>query len=89
MYCYNCQESSEISTKTISTTCVNATPTAACAKSGNGYARITLISAQSTIATDKVTIKAQESDTQVINNITENQSHVSLNLIKYLEPKSL
>ena len=44
MYCYNCQESSEESTKTISTTCTNATPTSACAKSGNGYARITLIS---------------------------------------------
>lgn len=37
-------ESSEESTKTISTTCTNATPTSACAKSGNGYARITLIS---------------------------------------------
>lgn len=44
MYCYNCQESSEESTKTISTTCTSATPTSACAKSGNGYARITLIS---------------------------------------------
>ena len=44
MYCYNCEESSEESTKTISTTCTSATPTSACAKSGNGYARITLIS---------------------------------------------
>ena len=44
MYCYNCQESSEDSTKTISTTCTSATPTENCAKSGNGYARITLIS---------------------------------------------
>ncbi len=44
MYCYNCQESSEESTKTASTTCVNATPTANCAKQGNGYAKITLIS---------------------------------------------
>lgn len=44
MYCYNCQESSEEFTKTISTTCTSATPTSACAKSGNGYARITLIS---------------------------------------------
>ncbi len=43
MYCYNCQESSEESTKTISTTCTSATPTANCAKQGNGYARITLI----------------------------------------------
>ena len=44
MYCYNCQESSEESTKTISTTCNSETPTENCAKKGNGYARITLIS---------------------------------------------
>ena len=43
MYCYNCEESTEASTKTISTTCASATPTENCAKSGNGYARITLI----------------------------------------------
>lgn len=44
MYCYNCEESSEESTKTISTTCNEETPTENCAKKGNGYARITLIS---------------------------------------------
>lgn len=44
MYCYNCQESSEESTKTISTTCTSPTPTEKCAKKGNGYAKITLIS---------------------------------------------
>ena len=44
MYCYNCEESSEESTKTISTTCNEETPTSYCAKKGNGYARITLIS---------------------------------------------
>ena len=44
MYCYNCQESKDISTKTISTTCTSATPTTNCAKQGNGYARITLVS---------------------------------------------
>lgn len=43
MYCYNCQKSNEISTKTISTTCTSATPTANCAKQGNGYAKITFI----------------------------------------------
>lgn len=43
MYCYNCTESSEESTKTISTTCTSETPTANCAKKGNGYAKITLI----------------------------------------------
>lgn len=44
MYCYNCEESNEESTKTISTTCNEETPTSNCAKKGNGYARITLIS---------------------------------------------
>ena len=43
MYCYNCQESTEEATKTISTTCANETPTENCAKIGNGYAKITLI----------------------------------------------
>ena len=43
MYCYNCEESDEESTKTISTTCVNESPTENCAKIGNGYARITYI----------------------------------------------
>ena len=43
MYCYNCTESTEESTKTISTICTSATPTENCAKQGNGYARITLI----------------------------------------------
>ncbi len=44
MYCYNCEESNEESTKTISTTCSKETPTENCAKKGNGYARITLVS---------------------------------------------
>ena len=44
MYCYNCEESNEINTKTISTTCNEETPTSYCAKKGNGYARITLVS---------------------------------------------
>ena len=43
MYCYNCAESSDESTKTISTTNVSETPISAYAKSGNGYARITFI----------------------------------------------
>ena len=43
MYCYNCEESPEESTKTVSTTCVEETPTSNCAKKGNGYARITYI----------------------------------------------
>ena len=43
MYCYNCKESSEENTKTISTRCAEETPTTNCAKKGNGYARITYI----------------------------------------------
>ena len=44
MYCYNCEESNEENTKTISTTFNKETPTSYCAKNGNGYARITLVS---------------------------------------------
>ena len=43
MYCYNCSESTETSTKTISTTCHNICPIEKCAKSDNGYAIIELI----------------------------------------------
>jgi len=43
MYCYNCKESSEENTKTISTICEEETLTEKCAKKGNGYARITYI----------------------------------------------
>ena len=61
MYCYNCQESKNESTKTISTTCVNSTPTENCAKSGNGYARITQISPiVSSIQLETTTIEAQD-----------------------------
>lgn len=42
MYCYNCTASNDTNTKTISTTCNETTPTANCAKKGNGYAKITL-----------------------------------------------
>lgn len=43
MYCYNCTESTEESTKTVSTTCSNETATENCAKAGNGFVRITLL----------------------------------------------
>ena len=46
MYCYNCTESSEESTKTVSTTCTSETPTENCSKQGNGYAKITLVKAK-------------------------------------------
>ena len=49
MYCYNCQESSEESTKTVSTTCTSQTPTENCSKQGNGYAKITLVKADKPI----------------------------------------
>ena len=44
MYCYNCEESNEESTKTISTTCASESSTENCTKKGNGYAKITLVS---------------------------------------------
>ena len=43
MYCYNCTESSDEAIKTISTTCVNSKATENCAKSGDGYAKITFM----------------------------------------------
>lgn len=43
MYCYECSESSDNSTKTTSTNCHNGTPTSNCSKEGNGYAKITYI----------------------------------------------
>ena len=45
MYCYNCTESSEESTKTVTTTCSEEQATENCAKKGNGYVKITFIEA--------------------------------------------
>lgn len=45
MYCYNCSPSNAYSTETESVTCAEETPTEMCAKKGNGYAKITYISA--------------------------------------------
>ena len=44
MTCYNCTTSSVANTKTDSNTCHNSTATRDCAKEGNGYAKITLVS---------------------------------------------
>lgn len=44
MYCYNCSESNDELTKTVSTTCTSSTPTEKCSKQGNGYIKITLLS---------------------------------------------
>ena len=82
MYCYNCQESKDISTKTISTTCTSATPKENCSKQGNGYARITLISSPTGITTDKMTISAQESTSQNLQNVTGKSFTCKLKLNK-------
>ena len=44
MYCYNCATSNDTNTKTISTICSEETPTENCAKTGNGYAKISYVS---------------------------------------------
>ena len=54
MYCYNCTESSEESSKTISTTNVSETPTENYAKKGNGYAKITLLNNDSSSSDTEV-----------------------------------
>ena len=51
MYCYNCEESSDESTKTISTTNVSEIPIDNYAKKGNGYAKITRIGDTTSIVT--------------------------------------
>ena len=43
MYYYNCTESSDVSTKTVSTTCKDIGAKSKCAKKGNGYVKITFI----------------------------------------------
>ena len=48
MSCFNCQESSSVDTKTISTTCKNSSPLDNCAKVGNGYAIISYIDGTNT-----------------------------------------
>ena len=44
MYCYNCAQSTEESTKTVSGTCSSLLAIENCAKIGNGYARISFVS---------------------------------------------
>ena len=46
MYCYNCEESSDGSTKTISTNDVSETPIANYAKKGAGYAKVTKVGSE-------------------------------------------
>lgn len=63
MYCYNCTESTEESTKTISTTCLNETPTENCAKVGNGYARITIETIEEEVEVSTITVVNEEYQT--------------------------
>lgn len=44
MYCYNCTESTDASTKTTSTTCHHKNPEVNCAKQSSGYVRISKVS---------------------------------------------
>ena len=82
MYCYNCEESTEESTKTISTTCVNETPTENCAKSGNGYARITLTKViNSNVQLETTTIEAQDKVNKIVE-VSNNGTKCSLKIKK-------
>lgn len=51
MSCYNCETSDSANTKTISSECHSETPTEDCAKEGNGYAKITILSTLNNDAT--------------------------------------
>ena len=72
MACYNCTTSDSESTKTISNTCHNETPTEDCAKEGNGYAKITFIRTMSDDATLKSLSVKNYNFTQAFDsNVTE------------------
>ena len=60
MYCYDCTESSDESTKTISTTNVSETPTENNAKKGSGYAKITLLGSNKSDSTIEKPTKPEE-----------------------------
>ena len=60
MYCYDCTESSDESTKTISTTNVSEIPTENNAKKGNGYAKITLLGSNNSDSTIEKPTKPEE-----------------------------
>ena len=60
MYCYDCTESSDESTKTISTTNVSEIPTENNTKKGNGYAKITLLGSNNSDSTIEKPTKPEE-----------------------------
>ena len=82
MYCYNCSESDEIPTKTISTTCVSSTPTENCAKQGNGYARITLVDSTNNFSTEKIIVEALSNNNKTLENISDKLLTCKLKLNK-------
>ncbi len=82
MYCYNCEESTDASTKTISTTCTSSSAVSACAKSGNGYSRITYISTDSKFITDTLSIESQTNKNQVLNGIVSKKLTCKLKVNK-------
>ena len=70
MYCYSCQESTDESTKTISTTNVSETPTENYAKIGNGYAKITKIDNTSTSDDTTTVVTKPEKPLKPVNGYT-------------------
>ena len=72
MYCYNCNASSNENTYTVNTSKYSSTPTSYYAKSGAGYARITLLSQPSeNNFLSKLTVKATTYDPTGVGTTTE------------------
>ncbi len=63
MYCYNCTESSEASTKTISTSNYSSDAVSNYAKQGNGYARITIQTIEEDVEYSTITVVNEEYQT--------------------------
>lgn len=63
MYCYNCTESSEASTKTISTSNYSSDAVSNYAKQGNGYARITIQTIEEDAEYSTITVVNEEYQT--------------------------
>ena len=88
MYCYNCTESTDVSTKTVSTTNVSEEPISQYAKKGNGYAKITYLGTSSVYYNN---FSKNSSSVDVENLIIDNSKsevsfHTSLsNLEDYME----
>ena len=84
MYCYNCTTSTADSTRTESngtSSCTSETATTNCAKSGNGYSKITLIEIDSTLNLTPVINKKPTSIDVTINIENKTGSDLSSNNI--------